>query len=109
MALHSSSLALAGIFICISAALHVTAVIVGGLHVSTVALLIVGIGFFALGRGFLAGSDLWDKPAVALMLLGVLGAAAMPLAVPHWWLTLMIWADIAVALFLVAHVLRRSV
>jgi len=107
MAFQSRSLALAGIFLSISAALHVTSIIVGGLHISTLVLLVFGVVYFGWARGFLAGSDLWDKPVVAIMLLGILGALFLPFAAPHWWLRLIVWADAAVILFLIIYILRR--
>lgn len=110
MAIESRSLALAGIFICISAAFHVFSVLVAGFYPSAVILIVFGVSYFALGSGFLAGSDHWAKATVPVMLFGMAGAYAMALmhlAVPNWWLMMIIWADGAVALFLGIYLLRR--
>lgn len=106
----STSLALAGILLCISAALHVCAPLVAGLHIGSLVLLAVGLGYFALARGFLAGAGARARLTLLIMLLGSAGARllqAMEWGAPAWWLTPVIWADMAVAVMLVIYILRN--
>lgn len=110
MAIQSKSLALAGIFLCISAAAHIFALIVAGFHVSTILFLAIGAAYFALGLDFLKGSDQWAGTALLVMILGMGGAYALArigIAIPSWWLWLIIWADAAVAVLLALYLFRR--
>ncbi len=110
MASQSKALAMAGVFMCMTAAMHVTAVLVSGLAFSAIFLLVIGLFYFVLGRGFLAGADHWAAATVGIMALGMAGAYAMKfmgLAVPNWWLTLIIWTDLLVAVSLILFLVRR--
>lgn len=110
MASQSRALALAGVFMCITAAMHITAVLVSGFALSALLLLAVGLFYMSLGRGFLAGEDQWAGATVGIMLLGIIGAYVlkyMGVAVPTWWLTLIIWTDTIVALSLILFLIRR--
>lgn len=110
MAVDSKSLALAGVFMWMTAAMHVTAFLVSGPAFSAILLLVIGVFYAVLGRGFLAGQDQWAAATVGIMVLGMLGAYVLRLmgvAVPSWWLTLIIWTDLAVALSLILFLVRR--
>jgi len=110
MATQSRALATAGVFMCMSAAMHVTAILISGLAFSALFLLVIGLIYFSLGRGFHAGSDHWAAATLCIMVLGMIGAYVMKhmgLAVPNWWLTLIIWTDLLVALSLILFLVRR--
>lgn len=110
MTRHSASLSFAGILLCWSAAFLVFSVLVAGLHASSLMLLAIGVAFFGVARSFLRGSTYWTRFAFPTMLLGAGIAylmARMHLAVPSWWLLPIIWLQIAVAVSLLVHLLRR--
>lgn len=112
MATQSKALAMAGVFMCMTAAMHITAVLVSGLAFSALFLLVIGLFYFTLGRGFLAGQDHWAAATFGIMVIGMVGAYAMKFmgpAVPTWWLTLIIWTDLLVALSLILFLIRRKV
>lgn len=109
--IHSKALASGGIFMAISAALHVTAPLVTGFTISAFVLLLFGLAYFAIARSLLGGSDLWAKATLFVMALGIPGALLMlwwHVAVPRWWLWPIVWADAAVLLSLGLYVYRRD-
>ena len=109
--IHSKALASGGIFMAVSAALHVAAPLVTGFAFSPFLLLAVGLGYFGIARSLLAGSDLWAKATLVVMALGIPGALLMiwlGAAVPHWWLWPIVWTDAAVVLSLGIFVFRRD-
>lgn len=110
MAEDSRALALAGIFMSISAALHVFAIVVTGLHFSAFLLLVIGLIYAVMAISYLGASDYWAHIGIFIMIAGIAGAYALkaiPVAVPGWWLTLIIWADVAVAFFLIVYYVRK--
>lgn len=99
----SWALALAGIVLSISAALHLSAIIVAGLHFSTVLFIFVGALYLAIARTYLGRSDLWVWPGLIFMGIGIPGALLMihfGSAVPDWWLWPIVWLDVATVLAL---------
>lgn len=103
------ALAIAGVLICISGAFHLTALLVGGVHVSTILFLPVGLIYLAIGRSYLGRSDLWVWPGLGFMVLGsgvVLLMLWLGSGVPHWWLKPILWVDVATALCLIWYLLR---
>lgn len=106
----SKALALGGIFMCISAALHVCAIFVTGFYFSAILLFGVGLAYAGIGRSLLSRSDLWAKASLFVMGFGIFGAYVMlwlDVAVPFWWLYTIIFADIGVFAFLGLYILRR--
>lgn len=110
LAIHSKALASGGIFMCISAALHVCAILITGVYISAILLLLVGLAYAAIARSLMSGSDLWALATLFIMAAGIPAALLMiwlELAVPRWWLWPIIWADIGVVLSLGLYVWRR--
>lgn len=95
---------------CISAALHVFAILVTGVHVSAILLLLVGLAYAAIARSLMSGSELWAKATLFIMAVGLPAALLMiwlGAAVPRWWLWPIVWADIGVVVSLGLYVWRR--
>jgi len=108
--IHSKALASGGIFMCISAALHVFAILVAGFYVSAILLLLVGLAYAAIARSLMSGSELWAKASLFIMAAGIPAALLMiwlHAAVPRWWLWPIVWADVGVFLSLGLYVWRR--
>ncbi|NNE52102.1 MAG: hypothetical protein HKN30_06835 [Sulfitobacter sp.] len=106
----SKALALAGVFLSISAAMHLSAIIVAGLHFSTFLFLVIGLIYLSIARTYLGRSDLWTWPGLILMGIGIPGALIMihfGSAVPNWWLWPIVVLDVAVVLSLLWFLWRR--
>ena len=106
----SKTLASGGIFMCISAALHVSAILVTGFYISAILLFLVGLAYAAIARSLMSGSELWAKATLFIMAAGIPAALIMiwfDVAVPRWWLWPIVWADIGVVLSLGLYVWRR--
>ncbi len=107
---NSHALALAGVVLCISAAFHLSAIILSGFHFSTVLFVFIGLIYMAVGRTYLARSDLWTWPGLVFMGIGITGALVMiwaGSAVPIWWMWPIVGLDVIVALSLIWFLWRR--
>jgi hypothetical protein len=106
----SKALALAGVILSIGAAMHLSAIIVAGVHFSTILFLAIGLMYLSVARTYLRRSDLWTWPGLIFMGVGILGARVMIYfgsAIPDWWMWAIIWMDVAVALSLMWFLWRR--
>lgn len=106
----SLSLSTAGVFLCISAALHLFSILLAGFHFSPFFLMPFGVVYFVIAFTFLKGANYWTRFTFLFMIAGALGAyilAGWSLAVPSWWLMLIVFADLTVAFFLLLYIIRH--
>ena len=107
---NSKALAFAGIVICTCAAFHLAALLIGGVHLSTLLFFPVGLIYMGFGRSYLNRSDLWVWPGLGFMIVGSLVVVVMLCvgsALPAWWLKPIFWLDIVTGVCLIWYLVRR--